>query len=134
MNKNINWYLLDAKDKILGRLITKIVYLLLGKNKFNYLPYKISYNYVILINIKKIIVTGKKKEKKNYYRHSGYVGNLKTISFENMMYKNPKYIILHALKGMLPKNYIGRCCIKRLKIYYNSFHLHNSQKPVLVNF
>ncbi len=132
MNK-FNWYLIDSKNKILGRLITKVVYLLMGKNKCNYLPYVDNGNFVILINIKSIIVTGNKKKDKIYYRHSGYVGNLKKISFEEMMIRSPKYIIRHCVKGMLPKNKLGRIFMKRLKMYDFSNHLHISQKPILIN-
>ncbi len=114
--------------------MTKVVNLLLGKYKYNYLPYKLNYDYVILINVRYIIVTGNKKKNKKYYRHSGYVGNLKTISFEQMMIKSPKYIIRHAIKGMLPKNYIGKNCLKKLKIYSSNFHLHTAQKPILIDF
>ncbi len=134
MNKNINWYIIDAKKKILGRLITNVVYFLMGKNKSNYLPYKDNGNYVILINIKDVLITGNKKKNKIYYSHSGYVGNLKSISYENLFFKNPKYVIIHAVKGMLPKNHLGKCYLKRLKIYLDGNHLHLSQKPVFINF
>ncbi len=132
MNK-INWYLIDSKNKILGRLITKVVYLLMGKHKCNYLPYIDNGDFVILTNIKYITLTGNKKKNKIYYRHSGYVGNLKKISFEEMMIKSPKYIITHCVKGMLPKNKLGKIFLKRLKMYNLSKHLHVSQKPILVN-
>lgn len=132
MNK-INWYLIDSKNKILGRLITKVVYFLMGKHKCNYLPYVDNGDFVILINTKYIKVTGNKIKNKIYYSHSGYVGNLKSISFEKMIIKSPKYIITHCVKGMLPKNKLGRKFIKRLKIYSDSNHLHISQKPILIN-
>lgn len=105
----------------------------MGKNKSNYLPYKDTGNFVILINVKKILVTGNKMNNKIYYRHSGYIGNLKSISFKEMLKKSPEYIIKKAVKGMLPKNYLGYCYLKRLKIYSFSNHLHISQKPVLIN-
>ncbi len=129
----INWYLIDSKNKILGRLITKVVYLLMGKHKYNYLPYVDNGDFVILTNIKYIIITGNKRKNKIYYRHSGYVGNLKKFSFEEMMLKSPKYIITHCVKGMLPKNKLGKVFIRRLKMYNSSKHLHISQKPILFN-
>ncbi len=126
------WYLIDSSNKVLGRLITRVVYYLMGKNKSNYLPYKDGGNFVILININKIVVTGKKFKKKIYYRHSGYVGNLKSISFENMFKKSPEYIIRKSVYGMLPKNTLGRCFLKRLRVFNYSNHIYNSHKPVLV--
>ncbi len=133
MKKN-NWYLINSKNRILGRLITKVVCLLMGKHKSNYLSYKDNGDFVILTNIKYILVTGNKRKNKIYYRHSGYVGNLKSISFEEMMIKSPKYIITHAVKGMLPKNRLSKIYLKRLKIYNYNNHLHISQNPILINF
>ncbi len=130
----MNWYLIDAENKILGRLATKISIILMGKNSSNYLPYFDICNYVILINSSKIIVTGNKINNKMYYRHSGYVGNLKCISFLNMLKKSPNYIIKKAVKGMLPKNILGHRMLGRLKIYTGVNHKHNSQKPICIDF
>ncbi len=130
---NRNWYLIDSKNKILGRLITKVVFFLMGKYKSNYLPYVDNGDFVILINIKHILISGNKRKDKMYYRHSGYVGNLKSISFENMMINSPKYIIRHCVKGMLPKNKLNKIFMKRLKIYNYYNNLHISQKPILIN-
>lgn len=126
--------MINCENRILGRLATKVVYFLMGKNKCNYSPHKDIGDFVILINAKKILVTGNKNNSKIYYRHSGYIGNLKSISFKDMLNKSPEYIIKSAIKGMLPKNYLGYCYLKKLKIYSYSDHLHYSQKPILIDF
>ncbi len=129
----IGWYLIDARNKILGRLATKIVYYLQGKHKGNYLPYLNIGDYVIVINARDILVSGNKKTKKFYYRHSGYIGNLRCISFKEMLFRNPANIIKLAVKGMLPKNIISRYSFKRLKIYSGNYHKHAAQKPIFLD-
>ncbi len=127
------WYLIDAKNKILGRLISRIACILIGKNKSNYLPYINNSDYIILINVSKILVTGNKFKNKRYYFHSGYVGSIKYISFSEMLSKSPEFIIRHAIKGMLPKNIISNKKLKRLKIYSGNYYKQYAQKPVLIN-
>ncbi len=133
-NLKINkWYLLNAKDKILGRLSTKIVYLLMCKNYFYYLQNYFLDNYVVVINAKKIVVTGNKFNNKLYYSHSGYIGNLKKLCFKDLLKKSPSKIIYYSVKGMLPKNNLGRKMLSRLKIYNNDIHNHNSQKLIFID-
>ena len=114
---NRKWYLVDAKDKNLGRLCTGISRILRGKNKPTFTRHLDCGDFVIVINADKIKVTGNKLEGKNYYKHSGYVGNLKVISLEKMMEKSPEFVIRNAVKGMLPHNILGRQMLKKLKIY-----------------
>ncbi len=128
------WYLVDAKNKILGRLVSKIAFILIGKNKFNYLPYVDNSDYIILINASKILVTGNKLKNKRYYFHSGYVGNMKSITLGDMLKKSPEFIIKHAIKGMLPKNILSNKKIKKLKIYSGNSYKEHAQKPILINF
>ncbi len=127
------WYIVDAKKKILGRLVSKIIPILIGKNKSNYLPYVDNSDYLIIINASKIIVTGNKFKNKKYYFHSGYVGGIKSILFMDMLKKSPEFIIRHAVKGMLPKNILSRKKLKKLKIYPDSKYKEYAQKPVLIN-
>ncbi len=127
------WYLIDAKNKILGRLVSKIVSILIGKNKSDYLPYVDNSDYIILINVSKILVTGNKFKDKKYYFHSGYVGNLKSISYMNMFNKSPIFIVKHAIKGMLPKNRLSSKKLKKIKIYSGKNYKQYAQKPMLIN-
>ncbi len=127
------WYLIDAKNKILGRLVSKIALILIGKNKFNYLPYVDNSDYIILINASKILVTGNKLKNKKYYFHSGYVGNIKSVTLGDMLKKSPEFVIRHAIKGMLPKNILSNKKIKKLKIYSGNYYKQHAQKPVLIN-
>ncbi len=133
INNNNLWYLLDAKSQILGRFCTKIVYLLMGKNNYNYKSNIVNGGYVVVLNANSIILSGNKKYKKVYYKHSGYVGGLKCISYNVLLKKFPDRIIRYAVKGMLPKNYLGRLMLKRLKIYCNNYHKHIAQKLILIN-
>ncbi|MFI4819189.1 MAG: 50S ribosomal protein L13 [Enterobacterales bacterium] len=131
LNKKIikEWYILDVKDKILGRVATKLSIILSGKNKPEYIPNLDNGDYVIVINSNKIKVTGDKFNKKIYYKHSGYIGGLKKILFKDKLLKNPNSIIKNAVKGMLPKGILGRNMLKKLKIYHDFKHKHQSQKP-----
>ncbi|MFI4846893.1 MAG: 50S ribosomal protein L13 [Candidatus Makana argininalis] len=126
------WYIVDAKNKILGRLATKLSIILSGKNKPEYTPNIDNGDYIIIINSKKIKVTGNKFEKKIYYKHSGYIGGLKKTSYKDKLLKNPNFIIKNAVKGMLPKGPLGRNMLKKLKIYNNKKHNHQSQKPEIL--
>jgi len=128
-NKTDNWLVFDAENKILGRLASQIAIELMGKNKVNYAPNKITGDQIIIINSQKIKVTGKKLTDKLYYRHSGYPGGLKTLTFKTILEKNPNFIIKNAVKGMLPKNKLQKILLKRLKIYSGSHHPHIAQQP-----
>lgn len=123
------WYLVDAKDKTLGRLASKIALILSGKNKPIYTPHLDTGDFVVVINAKNIKVTGKKREGKIYYRHSGYPGGLKKKPFERLIEEKPEQIITTAVKGMLPKNKLGRRMLKKLKVYPGSTHPHQAQNP-----
>jgi len=123
------WFLVDAKDKNLGRLCTGIAKILRGKNKPTFTPHLDCGDFVIVINADKIKVTGNKLKNKNYYRHSGYVGNLKVTSMEKMMEKSPEFVLRNAVKGMLPHNNLGKKIIKKLKIYKGENNPHAVQKP-----
>lgn len=124
------WYLVDAQDKILGRLATRVASVLRGKEKPSFVPYMDKGDYVIIINAEKVKVTGKKTEQKIYYRHSTYPGGLKKRTYQEQMNRDPRKIILHAVKGMIPKNTLGRDICRKLFIYDNAQHKHQAQKPV----
>ncbi|QJC32280.1 50S ribosomal protein L13 [Enterobacteriaceae endosymbiont of Donacia versicolorea] len=132
-NLHHQWYLINAKKKILGRLSSIITYYLMGKHKILYKPYIDIGDYVIVINAEQIKITGKKNKNKFYFSHSGYAGGLKKISFEQLIKKNPQKIIQHSIKGMLPKNKIGMLMLKRLKIYKGKIHKHIAQKKYILN-
>ena len=125
-----NWFLLDATDKVLGRVATKIADRIRGKDKPTFTPHTDGGDYVVVINAEKIKVTGSKFTDKKYYRHSLYPGGLKTKTFKDLNKDNPERIIEEAVKGMLPKNKLGRSMIKKLKVYRGSEHSHESQKPI----
>jgi len=123
------WWLIDANDIVLGRLATKVADILRGKNKSIYTPFFDCGDFVIVINAEKIKLTGSKEKQKNYYRHSGYMGGLKQISYDKMMTTHPERIIIHAVRGMLPKNRLNRKILKKLKVYAASEHKHAAQNP-----
>jgi large subunit ribosomal protein L13 len=127
------WVLIDAKGKILGRLATRIATILRGKDKEYFIPYWDVGDYVIVINASKIKVTGNKIKDKLYYKHSGYMGNLKVKTLEQMMKKNPSEVVYLAVKRMLPKNKLNRKVIKKLKVYNDNRHPHQAQSPVQIN-
>jgi len=127
------WYVIDATDKPLGRLASKIAVLLLGKHKPIYTPHVDTGDYVIVINAEKVKLTGKKWDNKIYYRHSRYPGGLKKIKAAEMLVKHPTRIIEYAVKGMLPKNILGRRQFKKLKVYSGPNHPHSAQQPVFLN-
>jgi large subunit ribosomal protein L13 len=122
------WHLIDAKDKILGRLASKIAILLRGKHKPIFTPHMDAGDYVVVVNAGKVALTGDKLEKKMYYRHSGYVGGLKEIPAKEMLLRRPENLIKLAVKGMLPKNSLGRRQLTKLKIYAGPDHPHQAQK------
>jgi len=123
------WLIVDATDKVLGRLATQIAQILKGKNKPQYTPHVDTGDFVIVINAEKIRVTGSKAEKKTYFSHSGFVGGLKEVSYARMLDKHPERIIEKAVKGMLPKNTLGRAMNRKLKVYAGPEHPHSAQKP-----
>lgn len=126
---NNEWYIVDAKDKVLGRLATEIARRLRGKHKPTYTPNMDCGDYIIVINAKQISVTGKKASDKKYYRYTGYVGNLKTTTFEHLMQRSPTKAIELAVKGMLPRGPLGRAMFKKLKVYAGEAHQHQAQNP-----
>jgi len=124
------WHLIDASDKVLGKLATEAATLLLGKHKPTYSPNLDTGDFVVVINASKIRVTGNKMKQKLYYRHSGYAGGLKSISLEKMMQTHPTRVIEYAVKGMLPHNRLGAKMLKKLKVYAGETHSHPiSKKP-----
>ena len=125
-----SWWLIDAKDKTLGRIAVVIAKLLMGKHKPDYTPYADSGDYVVVINADKIRVSGEKEIEKIYYHASGYPGGLKETRFRDMIKKHPDFPIRSAVKGMLPKNKLRYRMLKRLKVYAGGEHPHNSQNPI----
>jgi large subunit ribosomal protein L13 len=123
------WYVVDAEGKTLGRLATEIARILRGKHKPIYTPHVDTGDYVIVINADKVRVTGNRLDQKFYYRHSGYMGGLKAVSLRRMLETHPERVIEHAVKGMLPKNRLGRQMYKKLKVYASPNHPHQAQKP-----
>ncbi|MBI79226.1 MAG: 50S ribosomal protein L13 [Pseudomonadota bacterium] len=125
-----DWFLVDAQGKTLGRLATAIAHRLRGKHKPQYTPHIDTGDYIVVINAEKIIVTGKKLENKLYHKHTGYIGNLKTQSLAELLKRSPERVIEGAVKGMLPKNTLGREMFKKLKVVIGSEHPYISQKPI----
>ena len=123
------WLVIDATDVVLGRLASKVAQILKGKNKPQYTPHVDTGDFVIVVNAEKIRLTGNKAAQKMYYSHSGYIGGLKEVSFQRMLEKHPERIIEKAVKGMLPKNTLGRAMGKKLKVYAGPDHPHAAQKP-----
>ena len=123
------WYVVDARNEILGRLASKVAHILRGKHKPIFAPHVDVGDHVIIINAQKIRVTGRKAQQKRYTRYSGYSGGLKETVYEEMLEKHPERILEHAIKGMLPKNRLGRKMFKKLKIYSGDQHPHTAQHP-----
>ena len=124
-----NWLVVDAEDAVLGRLASEVAARLRGKHNPLYTPHVDCGDFVIVINADKIKLTGRKAQQKMYYRHSGYIGGLKEISAEKLLEKRPEDLIRFAVKGMLPKNRLGRKLYKKLKVYAGSEHPHQAQQP-----
>ena len=124
-----NWFVVDATDRVLGRVATKIADKIRGKDKPSFTPHTDGGDYVIVINAEKIKVTGSKYNNKIYYRHSLYHGGLKSQTFKELIEKNPERVIEEAVKGMLPKNKLGKSIIKKLKVFQGPNHDHESQQP-----
>jgi large subunit ribosomal protein L13 len=123
------WYLVDATDKTLGRLASEIARRLRGKHKPEYTPHVDTGDYIVVVNAEKIRVTGNKLADKTYYHHTGYVGNLKSITLGKLLDKAPERVIEKAVKGMLPKNVLGRAMFKKLRVYAGPEHGHEAQQP-----
>ncbi len=123
------WCVIDASGAVLGRLASVAASRLRGKHNPLFTPHVDMGDHVIVINAEKIVLTGRKMEQKNYYRHSGYIGGLKTINAKNLMEKKPEDIVRFAVKGMLPKNPLGRKIFKKLKVYKGEHHPHEAQQP-----
>ncbi len=125
-----DWFVVDAEGKTLGRLSSEIALRLRGKHKPIYTPHVDTGDYIVVINADKVQVTGRKAKNKIYYRYTGYIGNLKSISFEKLMDKAPERAIELAVKGMLPKGPLGREMYRKLKVYAGSEHKHHAQQPI----
>ena len=124
-----NWYLIDAKDKVLGRIAVEIARRLRGKHKPIYTPHADAGDFIIVVNAEKIALTGKKLDDKFYYRHTGYPGGIKSVTAGKLQQRKPGEILKIAVKGMLPKNTLGRMMLKKLKVYAGSDHPHEAQRP-----
>ena len=124
-----DWYVVDAADKTLGRLASEIALRLRGKHKPEYTPHVDTGDYIVVVNADRIRVTGRKASDKMYHHHTGYIGNLKSISFEKLQQKAPGRVLELAVKGMLPKNPLGRAMYRKLKIYAGPEHQHAAQQP-----
>ena len=123
------WYVADAEGKVLGRFASEVARILRGKHKPTYSPHLDVGDHVIVVNASKVVVTGKKAEQKQYYRHSGHPGGLKSVSFAKLMQRRPEKVLEHAIKGMLPHNSLGRQMFRKLRVYAGAEHGHESQKP-----
>lgn len=126
------WYVVDAKDKVLGRLAVKVANYLRGKNKSVFTPNVDTGDFVVVVNAEKVKTTGKKLDDKMYYHHSGYPGGIKAESLRVVLSKKPEKVITEAVWGMLPKNRLGRAMLKKLKVYKGEEHPHKAQKPEIL--
>ena len=128
-NVERQWYVIDADGLVLGRLASQVASILRGKNKPTYTPHVDTGDYVIVINADKVILTGKKLEKKFYYRHTGYIGHLKAVRYDTLMEQRPTKAMELAVKGMIPSTTIGRAALTRLRLFDGAEHKHAAQKP-----
>ena len=128
------WHLIDATDKVVGRLATEIANVLRGKNNPQYTPHTDSGDFVVVVNAEKIKFTGRKLDQKIYYKHSGYVGGLKERTAREQLERRPELVIMNAVKGMLPKNSLGRKQLTKLKVFAGENHDHAAQNPVEYKF
>lgn len=124
-----DWYVVDAAGKTLGRLATEIARRLRGKHKAEYTPHVDTGDYIIVVNAEQVHVTGNKRADKTYYHHTGYIGHMKSITLEKLLEKAPERVIETAVRGMLPKNPLGRAMFKKLKVYAGGTHNHAAQQP-----
>lgn len=128
------WYVVDAKDQVLGRLASQIAKVIRGKNKAVFTPNMDAGDFVIVINADKVKLTGKRESEKSYFRHSGYPGGVTVKSVAQIRESKPEFMIHNAVKGMLPKTRLGRKLVKKLKVYAGENHLHSAQKPEALSF
>ena len=128
-----DWFVVDAADKTLGRLASEIAHRLRGKHKAEYTPHVDTGDYIVVVNAEKIRVTGAKASDKMYHAHSGYPGGLNSISFEKLIDKAPERVLQKAVKGMLPRNPLGRAMFRKLKVYAGTEHPHTAQQPQALN-
>ena len=124
-----DWYLIDAEGKTLGRMATEIAHRLRGKHKPEYTPHVDTGDYIIVVNAEKVKVTGAKFTDKMYYRHTGYIGNLKSINLGKLLEQHPERVLQKAVKGMLPRNPLGRAMFRKLHVYAGPEHPHEAQQP-----
>lgn len=129
-----SWYVVDARDQVLGRLATEVARILRGKHKPTFSPHLDVGDYVIVVNASDVRLTGKKASQKKYFRHSGYMGGERFIPFRKMLARRPEWVIERAVKGMLPKNALGRRMADKLKVYAGADHPHAAQTPVPLEF
>ena len=128
-----DWFVVDASDKTLGRLASEIAHRLRGKHKAEYTPHVDTGDYIVVVNAEKVRVTGAKATDKMYYHHTGFIGGIKSISFEKLIDKAPERVLQTAVKGMLPRNPLGRAMFKKLKVYAGAEHPHTAQQPQALN-
>lgn len=128
------WYVVDARDQVLGRLATRVARVLRGKHKPTYSPHMDVGDYVIVVNARDVRLTGKKADTKRYFRHSGFMGGEKLVPFKRMISRKPEWVIERAVKGMLPKNTLGRQMAKKLRVYAGPDHPHEAQLPEPLEF
>ena len=128
------WFVVDAEDKILGRLAAQIAHRLRGKHKPEFAPHMDNGDFIVVVNCEKIKLTGNKLRQKVYHRHSGYIGGLKTVPLEKMLQSRPVYVLMHAVQGMLPRNILGRALLRKLKVYAGPEHPHAAQNPKPLTF
>lgn len=124
-----DWFVVDAAGKTLGRLASEIAFRLRGKHKPQFTPHVDTGDYIVVVNADKVTVTGRKAEQKTYFRFTGYIGNMKSITFDKLIVEHPERAIEFAVKGMLPKNRLGRAMFKKLKVYSGPDHQHHAQQP-----
>lgn len=124
-----DWYVVDAKDQVLGRMASQVAAMLRGKHKPIYTPHVDCGDHIIIINAKDIVLTGKKLDQKMYYSHSGYVGGLKSTSYRDLIERKPEFVVYEAVRRMLPKGPLGRKMLKKLRVYAGSEHSHEAQAP-----
>ncbi len=127
------WYVVDAENKVLGRLASEIANRLRGKHKPTFCTFIDNGDFIVVTNAEKIALTGNKLDDKQYYRHTGYMGGLKESSAKELLVKHPTDLLMHAVRGMLPKNKLGRAQLKKLKIYVGTNHPHAAQQPVALD-
>ncbi len=129
-----DWYIVDAQGKALGRLASEVARRLRGKHKPEYTPHVDTGDYIIIINADKVGITGNKAKDKTYYSHTGHIGNMRAFTFEKMQQRAPGRVIEMAIKGMLPKNPLGRAMYRKLKVYAGTEHSHQAQQPQSLDF